>query len=241
MHPDLFGSTLTLEETAELLRAEADDRIAVCLERSAAAERPNSCKPGCDACCHQLVVVSPLEAHSIAVYLRTHPEVAAAFHRRLAAWRESVAANPAVAGQLAEFQEAAGYVDAEAGGKLEETYWNAGLPCPFLHESRCTVYPVRPFACREHHVVSPPELCSLDPDRSEPAPTLLQYRTLAGWIGSRAFFLPDLLIPLPLAVDYAEANAEEATREADEGIILEAAEDAKTRLRAALKRLTAGA
>ncbi len=241
MHPDLFGSTLTLEETAELLRAEADDRIAVRLEQSAAAGRPSTCKPGCAACCHQLVVVSPLEAHGIAAYLRVHPEVAEAFHGRLAAWRETVAALPDLAQQLTHFQEAAGYIDGDAGGKLEESYWQASLPCPFLDAGRCTIYPVRPFACREHHVVSSPELCSLDLDRPEPAPTRLEHKTVAGWIGSRAFFLPDVLIPLPLAVEYSGANAEEAGREADEGIILEAAEDARMRLSRAFKKLAGGA
>jgi Fe-S-cluster containining protein len=33
------------------------------------------------------------------------------------------------------------------------------VPCPFLKEGKCSVYEVRPFACRLHHTVSPTNDC----------------------------------------------------------------------------------
>ena len=38
--------------------------------------------------------------------------------------------------------------------------WDTGkLPCVFLEQGRCSIYPVRPLVCRAHFVTSPPKLC----------------------------------------------------------------------------------
>lgn len=229
--------TLSVCETAELLRAQADDQIEALLERSTRAGTPSQCRAGCSACCHQLVMVSSLEAHAILQYLEVHPEAGVGLQERLAAWSSAVAARPELAVQLAGLADAGGYPEEAAGGRVEEDYWAAQIACPFLSENRCTIYPVRPFSCREHHVVSAPELCQIELDRPEPAGTRLEYRTLAGFIGSTVYFLSDILMPLPVALEYAQANRCEGHREADERQVADAAEEGQERLAAAFRSL----
>lgn len=38
--------------------------------------------------------------------------------------------------------------------------FDANVACPLLESSRCSIYPVRPLACRMYLVVSPPAKCS---------------------------------------------------------------------------------
>lgn len=237
MSHDWGPASLSVRETAELLRKHADDRIGALLERTAASGSPSRCRAGCDACCHQLVMVTPMEAHAIDQYLDTHPNVRSGLDRGLEAWRGALAEHPELAAGLDDLAAAGGYPEEEDGGRLEEVYWSARLPCPFLASGHCTIYPVRPFSCREHHVVSAPELCQIELDRPEPAGTRLEHRTLAAYIGSTVYFLPDILMPLPLAPAYAEANRDEAGREADEDQVYDAAEEGQERLSAAFRRL----
>jgi len=39
-------------------------------------------------------------------------------------------------------------------------YAGLNLPCPFLDENKCSIYPVRPICCASHHSVSPIEWCA---------------------------------------------------------------------------------
>jgi hypothetical protein len=40
------------------------------------------------------------------------------------------------------------------------------VPCPFLENENCGIYSIRPLACREYLVTSPPALCE-DPAKNE--------------------------------------------------------------------------
>lgn len=39
------------------------------------------------------------------------------------------------------------------------------IPCPFLLNQKCSIYPVRPFICRTHIVEDSPDFCVKDPLR----------------------------------------------------------------------------
>jgi Fe-S-cluster containining protein len=197
------------------------------------------CLPGCTACCYQLVVVSPLEAHALAAYLAAHPELHASITKRVASWQETVAEEPDLQAALARLNAAEGYLPAEEGAALELEYFRVGLPCPFLDPETelCTVYPVRPFVCREHLVVSPPELCTLDLDAVTTADTRLEARAVANVIGTECFGLPDRLLPLPEALEYAASHPDEPLREAPAGTVRATTETALYRAQVALARL----
>ncbi|HEX2660944.1 MAG TPA: YkgJ family cysteine cluster protein [Polyangia bacterium] len=94
-----------------------------------------ACKPGCDHCCHQSVGVTPPEALAIFEHLRhTLGEVERA----------------ALAAQLAVSEE-------RTRGLSAAERFSPDHPCPFLAQGRCSIYEVRPLACRGMNSLSADE------------------------------------------------------------------------------------
>jgi hypothetical protein len=85
-----------------------------------------ACRAGCGHCCHQVVGATAPEVLAIYEHLRTTrtPDELARVASRI--------------------------VDAEekARGLTQDERTSPELPCPFLEEERCSVYEVRPLACR---------------------------------------------------------------------------------------------
>jgi hypothetical protein len=83
------------------------------------------CRDGCDACCHLFVAVPPGVVPLVADYIQANftKDEQAALHQRLATTADIIA-------------------------KAENPLW-ARARCPLLGEDgRCTIYSVRPLACR---------------------------------------------------------------------------------------------
>ncbi len=89
-------------------------------------EQPADCREGCAHCCRFQVAVTPPEVLAIAEDLRQRDDV------------DTVAA---LAARCADLATAERGVDAAGRVRLKR-------PCVLLHEERCTVYAVRPLACR---------------------------------------------------------------------------------------------
>jgi Fe-S-cluster containining protein len=232
--------TLTVLEAAARLREETDRHVSGRLQALPQAGAEVSCRAGCAACCRQLVVVSPLEAHAIAAHVAADPALEAAVLARVAEWRARVAETEGLAERLQRFEDAGGYLRGAEGGALELAYWAARLPCPFLEGDRCSIYPVRPFACREHHVVSDPTLCAEDPDAVVSADTRMETRAVASEVGAACFGLPDRLIALPEALEHAHEQTGAGDTEVPEAEVAEAIAAARRRARLALARLLLG-
>lgn len=123
---------------------------------AAAAGHPISCRAGCGACCRQLVPINLFEAEALANWLSTLPEERMAvlrdrFDRALAALRD--------AGIVDRILNRSWSLDDQHSTQLAIDYFRAGVPCPFLENESCSIHPIRPLACREYLVTSPPELC----------------------------------------------------------------------------------
>jgi hypothetical protein len=88
-------------------------------------ERP-VCRTGCAWCCHVLVAVAAPEALSIAGYLQ----------REIPAERTAT-----LSAAIAELDGLVRGLDADERAVRQ-------LPCAFLVESKCAIYPVRPVLCR---------------------------------------------------------------------------------------------
>jgi Fe-S-cluster containining protein len=86
-----------------------------------------ACKEGCTWCCFQSVRVSAPEAFRIARFLSR--EV-------------MVAARTDVVNRLRKLDKVTRGLTPKARAKLR-------VPCAFLADGRCTIYPVRPLACAE--------------------------------------------------------------------------------------------
>lgn len=116
-----------------------------------------SCKPGCDACCTQVVWMELIEAVQI---IDRYPDVVARARPTLETQAELVNGYP------------------EDPKLVAAAWWRARQRCAFLaDDGRCSIYPVRPMTCRVHFVLSDPYYCGRDhrgpdPDASQ-AVTLL--------------------------------------------------------------------
>jgi Fe-S-cluster containining protein len=228
---------LTVLEAASAVRGRADARIG---EKLASLDPGQgvSCGPGCFACCHQLVVVSPLEAYALAEHVTRDPELAKRTETRAVAWEAAVAAQPELAERIGTFEAAGGYMSGDEGGELEALYWRARLPCVFLDDDgKCSVYEVRPLACREHHVVSDPLLCAEDPDATTLAGTRVEFRAVASEVGARCFELGDRLILVARALRYAADHPLEGARSASRSLVESGIASAEARARRALALL----
>lgn len=230
---------MTALAAVEALREETDHHLSGRVASLPQGGAEIRCFPGCAACCRQLVVVSPLEAHSLAKHLEPQPELAAAIVERTQEWQAQVASRPELHAGLERLNAAEGYLPDEEGGALELQYFQAALPCPFLDLSTqlCSVYPVRPFACREHLVLSPPELCALDLDAVTTADTRMEARAVANIVGAECYGLPDRLLPLPQALEYAASHPEEPEREAPTIAVRTTTQNAQRQARMALARI----
>lgn len=103
----------------------------------AAAKITPSCKKGCDHCCHQYTVASLLEAVSIAEHIRGTwtPE-------EISGLKKDIESDIALLQTM-----------------TRASYFGRAHPCLFLEDHTCSIYPVRPAACRHYMVVSDPNLC----------------------------------------------------------------------------------
>jgi len=117
----------SVERAVELARSamDATSRLAQAL-LSRAPDGAVACRAGCDHCCHQPVGLTPPEALAIAAHLRQSL---------------TRAALAIVAARLAERV-------ADTRGLSPAARFSPDHPCPFLNCGRCSIYEVRPLACR---------------------------------------------------------------------------------------------
>jgi Fe-S-cluster containining protein len=96
--------------------------------------QPVACKPGCEACCHNLVELTPPEALALGQHIRRYFSEAQ---------KDRVLSR--VAHNLAL---AAGQTKNALAARRRD------LPCPLLQGQACLAYPVRPLVCRAMHGLS---------------------------------------------------------------------------------------
>ncbi len=85
-----------------------------------------ACKKGCSWCCYKQVGVSPLEVFLIAEHLK----------------------NKKIKISLEDMNSRLTALDRQTNGLSSEARLAAQLPCAFLVEDSCSIYEVRPLACR---------------------------------------------------------------------------------------------
>jgi Fe-S-cluster containining protein len=177
------------------------------------ASAPISCQDGCAACCRMMVPLSPPEAFALREHLNGLPGVERTrFTRRIeetrAALRHAGLLESLVG--LANTTKPLSDADMDA---LNRTYYSLRLPCPFLEQERCSIYEHRPSACRELLVTSPADLCQdLVRNPVEALPVSVRVSTVLGLLWADLTDKVPRLIPLPLAIDWAEQHEQEGRR-----------------------------
>lgn len=114
------------------------------------------CLSGCAHCCHQNIPVHAAEEHIITEFVDREfsEEQKDALSGRLHAWfsfmNENTPNRYLSAKDILEF-----------GAKLI----SQRVPCPFLIDNLCSIYPVRPITCRTFYVSDNPDKCARNPGR----------------------------------------------------------------------------
>ncbi len=116
-----------------------------------------SCRPGCGACCRQLVPIAESEAIALREYVDgleepKQSEVTSKFAAATEQLKQS--------GFFERLEADAAAEDEHAYNERVKEYFNFQIACPFLVDESCSIHEIRPIACREYLVTSPPELCA---------------------------------------------------------------------------------
>jgi len=129
------------------------DTVVQIAEQSCAAKV--SCQKGCDACCRQMVPISPTEAYALAALMETlPPQRAAAILERFDRTCEKLADA-----DLLDRLHDRHALTPERQRELDREYFAAGVACPFLENRACSIHSDRPLACREFLVTSSAVYC----------------------------------------------------------------------------------
>lgn len=161
-----------LTQILPVLQSLDDSLIAATAAQLSETGRSISCKAGCAACCRHLVALSIFEAEALCAWIRTLPE---SRQQELARRFHDTLLKLADAGLIDRMVNEDWLTKGDLAGKLALDYFYLGVPCPFLEDELCSIYPSRPLACREHLVTSAPEHCS-DPARQQVSPVHLPLR-----------------------------------------------------------------
>lgn len=89
------------------------------------------CRAGCHYCCHYHVAITAVEALVLAEHVHSLP----------------LATRNRLVSKVCETAE-------RVAPLSEDQYQRVNIPCAFLEEGRCSVYAVRPVACRGFHSVN---------------------------------------------------------------------------------------
>jgi Fe-S-cluster containining protein len=185
---------------------------ATAMEEAQAREtgRQVSCRKGCAACCRMLVPVSAPEAFALKSVIDSLPEERRkTLLDKLGAARARLEETGLLA-RLTALADARESFSDEEMEPLNRDYYALRMPCPFLENEMCSIYEDRPGACRELLVTTPADLCDdliNNPVRPLPAP--LRAGTVLALLWSNLKKTPPTLIPLPMALDWAEAHQAE--------------------------------
>lgn len=177
------------------------------LEAHLAAERGEliSCRMGCAACCRMLVPLSPPEAFALRDYIEQLPNAQrATMFRKIADTKEKLK-QADLLNRLWAVAEATEPIPDEELDPLNRAYYALRHACPFLQDEMCSIYEARPAACRELLVTSPAALCEdLVKNPVTPLPVSLRIGTVLGILWGSMTQTAPRLVPLPIALDWAE-------------------------------------
>lgn len=172
-----------------------------------------SCQKGCAACCRMMIPLAPPEA----IALKTVVEALPAPQKEPLLERfQSVQRTLREAGLEEELHRLAfseQQVTDEELEPLNRAYYSLRMPCPFLENEVCSIYEHRPSACRELLVTSPPDLCQdLIRNPVSPIPAPFRMGSVLSKLWADCCQGPVRLIPLPFALDWANAKESENSR-----------------------------
>ena len=172
-----------------------------------------SCAKGCAACCRMLVPVSAPEAFALKQAVDALPEDRRqAILERVADSHERLRAA-GLLDRLMALADSDHRLTDDDMEPINQDYYVLRMPCPFLENEMCSIYEHRPSACRELLVTTPPDLCQdLARNPVRPLPVSVRMSTALALLWSDLTRTTERLIPLPIALQWADRRAAERAR-----------------------------
>ncbi|NGZ97674.1 MAG: zinc/iron-chelating domain-containing protein [Nitrospira sp. WS110] len=210
---DVPTGNVSVSAVVPLMRRLGEEAQALEVVRSLESGKAVSCHKGCAACCRMLVPLSGPEAFALRDWIRSRPtDQQEHIARRFSEAKTRLLAQ-GVWQQLAALCESPLTTDEDRLEGVNRSYYALRLPCPFLEEEMCTIYDERPAACRELLVTSPSDRCDdLTKNPIDPVAVPIQVSTVLGLVWQELTADSTRLIPLPLALEWAEGHDEQSRR-----------------------------
>ena len=201
---------IPVSDIVPLMRSLGERALALEEDNSRLAGRQISCHKGCAACCRMLVPVSPPEAFALQRNIEQLPDPQREkILARLSSVKKTLEQS-GLLGKLVQLSETQTQLSDEDMEPVNQAYYAQRLPCMFLEEEVCSIYEFRPAACRELLVTSPKELCQdLAQNPVVPLPVPFRIVTVLSLMWAELTKGPAKLIPLPVALDWADRHAKE--------------------------------
>jgi Fe-S-cluster containining protein len=170
-----------------------------------------SCRMGCAACCRMLVPLSAPEAFALREYVAQLPtDRRTLVLTRLSDTKDRLS-QTGLWEQLHDVAEAPSPLLDDELDPINRAYYALRIPCPYLENEMCSIYEARPAACRELLVTSPAELCQdMVQNAVTPLPISMRIGSILGLVWGTLTSSPPRLIPLPMALEWAERHEEES-------------------------------
>lgn len=106
------------------------------------------CHRGCKACCEQAILCDPFEGALIGLYLSINHDIREFFNTSYQEWNEK---TKVVRSDFLAWAEKYYINGIDTGSHQAFDYYT---PCPFLRDSLCQIYHVRPYVCRGYIALS---------------------------------------------------------------------------------------
>lgn len=193
-----------------LMRRLGEQAQAMEERKSIAAGQTISCRMGCAACCRMLVPLSAPEAFALKDMIQTLPEARRAWMMNKLSDARARLQEAGLLVQLTDVAETTQPLTDEEMEPVNREYYALRMPCPFLDNETCSIYEDRPAACRELLVTTPAELCQdMIKNQVRALPVPVRISTALGALWSELVGGPARLIPLPIALEWAERHRTE--------------------------------
>lgn len=122
-----------------------------------------TCEEKCSMCCVQFIGARLEECDAIAVYLYLYPEVMNTFLINYNAWHARITSEDNILEKISDAYQTAfetrNFEDKKKYENLALEYGKKYARCPFLDDDKCLIYPIRPYACSMHCVLSDRKYC----------------------------------------------------------------------------------
>lgn len=123
------------------------------IKRAESMGKSISCHKGCTICCDELIRSSLQESEAIAYYLYQNDSALYLFIKAFPRWFSEVYKHEDILIKMEQIQSKGfdGQISFEQMqsdiGEESVSYWKLHAHCPFLNESQCLIYEVRPWTC----------------------------------------------------------------------------------------------